>query len=90
MEKLNREEFLRKVEATPVIEPDEWDIEMLAEIDEEADDNTTVTLDELRMRRECSGKISVKVPKELHYRLLETAKENGVSLNQFVVYKLAK
>ena len=66
MAKLDREEFLRKVEATPIVEPDQWDIKMLSEIDEEANDNTTVTLDELRARRECNGKISVKVPKELH------------------------
>jgi predicted HicB family RNase H-like nuclease len=90
MGKLAREDFLRKVEATPVVEPDKWDIEMLAEIDNEADDDSVATLEDIRARRECNGEISIRVPKELHYKLLENAKENGVSLSQFIIYKLAK
>ncbi|MCL2087656.1 MAG: type II toxin-antitoxin system HicB family antitoxin [Oscillospiraceae bacterium] len=77
--------------------PDEWDLQMLAEIEAEADESEGITLEEMdklrarrQVRRTCSGKISVRVPKELHYELLERAKENGVSLNQFIVYKLAK
>ena len=89
MKKLTVEEFEKKLASIPVVEPDEWDLEMLAEIDAETD-KSTVSLDEVRARRECSGKISIRVPKELHYALLESAKENGVSLNQFIVYKLAK
>jgi predicted HicB family RNase H-like nuclease len=90
MKKLTVEEFEKKLAAIPVVEPDEWDLKMIAEIDAEADDSAGVSLDEIRARRECSGKISVRVPKELHYKLLENAKENGVSLNQFILYKLAK
>ena len=90
MGKLSKEDFLKKVEATPEVEPDEWDIEMLADIDAEADDSRGISLEDLRARRECSGKISVNVPKELHYRLLENAKENGVSLDKFIIYKLSK
>jgi predicted HicB family RNase H-like nuclease len=37
-----------------------------------------------------SGKISLRVPKELHAELAEQAKENGVSLNQFIMFKLAR
>ncbi|MDR0248783.1 MAG: type II toxin-antitoxin system HicB family antitoxin [Oscillospiraceae bacterium] len=40
--------------------------------------------------RKCNGKISLRVPKELHHSLLASAKENGVSLNQYIVYKLAR
>ena len=86
---ISNEEFLRRVEATPTAKPDEWDLKMLAEIEAETDDST-VTLEEVSARRKCSGKISLRVPKELHYKLIENAKENGVSLNQFIVYKLAK
>lgn len=89
MGKSSKEEFLKKVSATPEVKPDEWDLKMLAEIDAETEDTTT-PLENIRAYRECSGKISLRVPKELHYRLLEGAKDNGVSLNQFVVYKLAK
>ena len=89
MSKLTFEEFERQLENTPEVEPDEWDKQMLAEIDKEADDTIT-PLESVRAYRECSGKISLRVPKELHFRLLEGAKDNGVSLNQFIAYKLAK
>jgi hypothetical protein len=89
MGKLSKEEFIKKVNATPTVKPDEWDLEMIAEIDAQKDDGT-VSLEQAITRRECSGKISVRVPKELHYALLESAKDNGVSLNQYIVYKLAK
>lgn len=86
---ISKEEFLKKVETTPTVEPDEWDLKMLAEIDAETDDTAT-PLDIIRAQRECSGKIALRVPKELHFKLLKRAKANGVSLNQFLVYKLAE
>jgi len=89
MATLSKEDFIKKVEATPVEQPDEWDLAMLAEIDAD-NDHSTVTLEQVIARHECSGKISVRVPKELHYALLKSAKDNGVSLNQYIVNKLAK
>ena len=89
MKNLTVDEFEKKLAAIPEVEPDEWDLKILAEIDADTDEST-VPLDDLRALRECSGKISVRVPKELHFNLLERAKENGVSLNQYIVYKLAK
>ena len=86
---LSKEEFIKKIESIPVVQPDEWDLKMLAEIDAD-DDHSTVTFEQIIARRECNGKISVRVPKELHYTLLRNAKDNGVSLNQYIVYKLAK
>jgi len=89
MNKLIFDDFEQQLAGIPEVAPDEWDMEMLAEIDAEMDDATT-PLEAVRAFRECSGKISLRLPKELHYKLLESAKENGVSLNQFVVYKLAR
>ena len=89
MKKLTIDEFEKRLAAIEEVEPDEWDLEMLREIDAETDDET-MPLEKVRALRECSGKISLRVPKELHYKLLEDAKENGVSLDQFIVYKLAK
>lgn len=37
-----------------------------------------------------SGKFIVRIPKSLHYRLSAEAKEEGVSLNQYALYKLSK
>lgn len=37
-----------------------------------------------------SGKFNVRIPKSLHERLVMEAKLEGVSLNQHVLYKLAR
>lgn len=37
-----------------------------------------------------SGKFVVRIPKTLHYRLTIEAEKEGVSLNQYALYKLAK
>jgi len=37
-----------------------------------------------------SGKFTVRLPKTLHQRLTLEAKQEGVSLNQYALYKLAK
>ena len=89
MSELTVAEFEKKLADISEVEPDAWDLEMIAKIEEEAD-NSTVPLEVVQAKRECSGKISLRVPKELHYALLESAKNNGVSLNQYIVYKLAK
>lgn len=57
---------------------------------EAMDDGTTVSLKEYQDEREYSGKLLVRIPKELHKSLAVEAKENGVSLNQYALYKLAK
>lgn len=41
-------------------------------------------------RAEYNGKISLRVPKSLHKALIEDAQKGGISLNQFIFYKLAK
>jgi len=89
MGKLTVEEFEKKLASIPAVEPDEWDLKMLAAIDADTDDRT-VPLEDILARQKFSGKISVRVPRELHRTLIENAKENGVSLNQFILYKLAK
>ena len=37
-----------------------------------------------------SGKFVVRIPKSLHYRLSVEAEKEGVSLNQYALYKLSK
>jgi LDH2 family malate/lactate/ureidoglycolate dehydrogenase len=89
MGNLSIDEFEKKLSMLPEAEADAIDMEMLADIDADTD-RKTVPLEAVRTARECSGKISVRVPKELHLHLIESAKDNGVSLNQYIVYKLAK
>ena len=38
---------------------------------------------------EKSGKIALRIPKSLHAKLAEQAHKEGVSLNQYCLYKLA-
>ena len=37
-----------------------------------------------------SGKFVIRIPKSLHYKLTIEAKNEGVSLNQYAVYKLSR
>lgn len=37
-----------------------------------------------------SGKFIVRIPKSLHYKLSIEAEEEGVSLNQYALYKLSR
>ena len=37
-----------------------------------------------------SGHLTLRVPKQLHRKLVEEAKRNGVSLNQYALYKLSR
>lgn len=37
-----------------------------------------------------SGKFIVRIPKSLHYRLSIEAEQEGVSLNQYALYKLSR
>lgn len=37
-----------------------------------------------------SGKFIVRIPKSLHYKLSVEAEKEGVSLNQYALYKLSK
>jgi predicted HicB family RNase H-like nuclease len=37
-----------------------------------------------------SGKLNIRIPKSLHARLAEEAKNEGTSLNQLILAKLAR
>lgn len=83
-------EFERKLAALPVEEPDEIDKAMLAEA-EAMDDGTTITLEELKRElSEYSGRLVLRIPRSLHKSLKETAAAEGVSLNQYMLYKLSR
>lgn len=38
----------------------------------------------------CSGKFNIRIPRSLHYKLTVAAAKEGVSLNQYALWKLAK
>lgn len=50
-----------------------------------------VALESLRQAVEgYSGKVLIRLPKSLHKRLTEAARIEGVSLNQYILYKLSQ
>jgi predicted RNase H-like HicB family nuclease len=54
------------------------------------DENMEIPLPETHQTEKYSGKFLTRVPKELHAELVRSAQEQGVSLNQLVLYKLTK
>ena len=83
------ERRIAEIDARTPEEPTEEDLAAFAAADAE-DPAETVTLEEYKARREYSGRLMLRIPKELHRELVEAAKANGVSLNQYAVYKLAR
>lgn len=89
---LTQEEIERRFAEINAQVPEEPTAEDLAAIAEAAaeDPTDTITLEEFRAQREYSGNLIIRIPKEPHRSLAESAKKNGVSLNQYALYKLAK
>ena len=83
------EKRLAEIDAREPEEPTSADLAAFAEAEAE-DPAVTITLEEYRAQREYSGKLMLRIPKELHRDLVEAARRNGVSLNQYAAYKLAK
>lgn len=76
-----------EIDARTPEEPSEEDIRAF----EAAKDEPTVSLEELKAELEqYSGKIVLRIPRSLHKRLKDAAAVEGVSLNQYMLYKLAQ
>jgi hypothetical protein len=88
---MNKTQFLTKLSELPDAEPDDIDCVLLSEVEAEHDpDDLGVPLENVIAQREYNGKILLRVPKEFHAELVKTAKNQGVSLNQYCLYKLAR
>ena len=85
-------QLLEKIANAPEVSPDEIDLQMIAEIEDD-DAGESISWGEYKAQREertYSGNISLRIPKDLHRELVGVAKEQGVSLNQYCLYKLAR
>ena len=83
-----KKELRAKLASIPEEEPDYMDRAMLAQAG--TDDEPAVPLEEIKRVYEFSGKLNIRIPKSLHCQLSQEAKKNGVSLNQYIIYKLAR
>ena len=86
---MGQNKLLDALASAPIGEPDAIDSEMLAEIDAEPN-REYIAKEDYEKTRTYNGNISLRIPKELHRELVETAKEQGVSLNQYCLYRLAR
>lgn len=58
---------------------------------EAMDDGTSIDLERFKQDlEEYSGKLVLRIPRSLHKALKEQAAIEGVSLNQYMLYKLAR
>lgn len=86
---MDKKDFDTWLENVPEEEPDEIDLAMMREA-EEVNDGTTITLEEFMAETRLTGRVNVRMPKSLQRTLIQNAKKEGVSLNQYVVYSLTK
>lgn len=90
--KMTAEDLEKKwaeINSRPEEVPSENDLKAFEEADTEAPEDR-ISLEEYKATREYSGKLMLRIPKDLHKALAEAAKINGVSLNQYAMYKLAR
>lgn len=52
-------------------------------------EDTSLVCSELKEDTNINGEITLKLPKSLHKTLFDKAKKEGVSINQYILYKLS-
>ena len=84
-----KEELRAKLASIPEEEPDTMDRAMIAQA-QAVNDDSAIPLEEVKNALDFSGKLNIRIPKTLHCQLSREAKLDGVSLNQYIIYKLAR
>lgn len=83
------EERIARITAMEPVEPTEEERRAIEEF--KLDDSPGIPLDEFMKELEgYSGKLVIRLPRSLHKRLKAEAEAEGVSLNQYMLYKLAQ
>lgn len=89
---LSAAEIEKRFAAINARDPEELTAEEAASLSaaEAMDDGTSVSLDALKRELDgYSGRLVIRIPKSLHKLLKEEAEVEGVSLNQYMIYKLS-
>lgn len=87
---MNKNAFIQQLTQIPEGEPDAIDKKMM-DASAAVNDDTSLPLDIVRNEIEgYSGRILVRIPKSLHRQLALDAKREGISLNQYALYKLSR
>ena len=85
------ESLEKRIASIPEVEPDEVDLLMLKQIEEDLDcKEMGANWEDYKKQLARSGKLSLRLPKELHWEIAEAAEEEDTSINQIIVYLLSK
>lgn len=87
---MTAEEMEKRFAEINARQPEEASAEDLAAI-AAAENEESISLDAFKADLEgYSGKLVLRIPRSLHKRLKREAESEGVSLNQYMLYKLAQ
>ena len=87
---MERREIEKRFAEIDAREPEEATAEELAAITA-AEEEESVSLSDFRESLEgYSGRLVLRIPRSLHKALKQEAEVEGVSLNQYMLYKLAR
>lgn len=87
---MKKSDFEKKLASLSEETPDEVDSAMLKNA-ADINDGSLTSLDDLKKDlEEYSGKLVIRIPRSLHKSLKESAEIEGVSLNQYMLYKLSR
>lgn len=84
------EERLAEINAREPEEPTTRDLHALAKAEKEGIESAIPLDDFVKQLEGFSGKFVLRLPRSLHRKLKLEADAEGVSLNQYVIYKLAQ
>ena len=86
---MNKKDFMKKLSEIPEVEPDAIDQKMILKM--ENDPETKEKWGTLKdyNKKVANGKIALRLPIDLHEKAIACAKEQGVSLNTYLLYLIA-
>ena len=90
---MTKEQIERRFAAIDALPPEELTPEEQQNLAkaQAMDDGSAVPLEQFqRGVEDYSGKLNIRIPRSLHRDLAQQAKADGVSLNQYILYKLAR
>lgn len=89
MAKNKESKVFERIDKRPAVEMTNEELASLAEA-EALDDGEVMTLEDFKESLEgYSGHVVVRMPRSLHKKLKQAASIEGVSLNQYIVYRLS-
>ena len=74
----------------PTGKPEAGELEAIANAKKEGIYYNQSEFDVMKTETEYNGKVLLRLPKSLHKELVEKSRQEGVSLNQYALYKLSR